>query len=37
LPGDIVRGMSRLADQDGLKSIADLRDSRLDHWAAKSL
>ena len=35
LPGNIVRGMSRFADQEGLKSIADLRDSRLDHWAGK--
>ncbi len=37
LPGRILGGMSRLAAVEGLASIAELRDSRLDHWAAQGL
>lgn len=34
LPARIVRGMSDFAQREGLKSIAELRDSKLDQWAA---
>jgi dihydroorotate dehydrogenase len=34
LPARIVRGMSKLLDRETVSSIRDLRDSRLDHWAA---
>jgi dihydroorotate dehydrogenase len=37
LPGSIVGGMARFAERKGLSSIGSLRDSRLDHWAAKPL
>jgi dihydroorotate dehydrogenase len=37
LPGRIVGGMARFAEREGLSSISSLRDSRLDHWAAKPL
>ncbi|GAA2841393.1 dihydroorotate oxidase A [Aminobacter aminovorans] len=37
LPARIVRGMSDLAAREGLKSISELRDSRLDQWAAAPL
>ncbi len=33
LPGRIVRGMDDFAASEGLKSIAEIRDARLDHWA----
>ena len=33
LPGALVRGMDRFAEEEGLASIRDIRDSRLDHWA----
>lgn len=33
LPGVIVRGMDAFARREGLTSIGDVRDSRLDHWA----
>lgn len=32
LPGRIVSGLSRLLDREGVASIRELRDSRLDHW-----
>ncbi|MBP1851361.1 quinone-dependent dihydroorotate dehydrogenase [Rhizobium halophytocola] len=32
LPGRIVKGMSRHLQEQGLSSIRDLRDSRLDYW-----
>lgn len=35
LPGRIVRGLSELCDREGLTSIRDLRDSRLDYWAER--
>jgi dihydroorotate dehydrogenase len=37
LPGRILTGLSRFLDAEGLRSIAELRDRRLDHWAGKSL
>ena len=33
LPGDIVRGLSKLLDREKVSSIRELRDTRLDHWA----
>ena len=37
LPGRIVAGMIRLAEQEGVASISDLRDTRLAEWAARPL
>lgn len=37
LPARIVRGMSDFAASEGLKSISELRDSKLDQWAATPL
>ncbi|MBN9236842.1 MULTISPECIES: quinone-dependent dihydroorotate dehydrogenase [Phyllobacteriaceae] len=37
LPGRIVAGMSSLADREGLKSIRELRDSKLADWLAKPI
>lgn len=37
LPGRIVRGLSRILDREKAERLADLRDSRLDEWAAKPL
>ena len=37
LPGDILRGMSRFAAEQGLASLRDIRDSRTDHWAGQAL
>ncbi|QKD05937.1 quinone-dependent dihydroorotate dehydrogenase [Mesorhizobium loti] len=37
LPGRIVAGMARFAETERLKSIRELRDSRLDQWASKPL
>ena len=37
LPGRIVRGMASALERDGGASVRDLRDSRLDHWAAQPL
>ncbi|TKB35378.1 MAG: dihydroorotate dehydrogenase (quinone), partial [Mesorhizobium sp.] len=37
LPGRILSGMARFMDSQGLKSLRELRDSHLDHWAAKPL
>ncbi len=34
LAGDIIRGLSKLVDREKVSSIGELRDSRLDHWAA---
>jgi dihydroorotate dehydrogenase len=36
-PGDINRGLSKLLDRDGIASIRDLRDSRVDHWASQPI
>ncbi|MBU1313248.1 MAG: quinone-dependent dihydroorotate dehydrogenase [Alphaproteobacteria bacterium] len=33
LPARILGGLSRLLDREGVASIRELRDSRLDHWA----
>lgn len=37
LPGNINRGLSKLLDRDGVASIRDLRDTRVDYWAAQPL
>jgi dihydroorotate dehydrogenase len=37
LPGRILTGMSRFLDVEKLGSITEIRDSRLDQWAAKPL
>ncbi|NMG40888.1 quinone-dependent dihydroorotate dehydrogenase [Chelativorans sp. ZYF759] len=37
LPGQIVRGLSRILDREKLERLADLRDSRVDEWAARPL
>ncbi|AYC99528.1 quinone-dependent dihydroorotate dehydrogenase [Neorhizobium sp. NCHU2750] len=37
LPGSINRGLSKLLDRQGAKSIRDLRDTRVDHWASQTL
>lgn len=37
LPAQIVRGMARFAESEGLTTIRSIRDARLDHWAAKRL
>jgi len=37
LPGDIVRGMARFAESQGLTNIRQLRDSGLERWAMQSL
>ncbi|QPC94875.1 quinone-dependent dihydroorotate dehydrogenase [Mesorhizobium sp. INR15] len=37
LPGRILSGMIDFAERQRLKSIRELRDSRLDHWAGKGL
>jgi dihydroorotate dehydrogenase len=34
LAGDIIRGLSKLVEREKVSSIRELRDSRLDHWAA---
>ncbi|QRM43178.1 quinone-dependent dihydroorotate dehydrogenase [Rhizobium sp. BG4] len=34
LPGDIVRGLSKLLDREKVSSIRELRDTRMDYWAA---
>ena len=34
LPGDIVRGLSKLLDREKVSSIRELRDTRTDYWAA---
>ena len=36
-PGRIVAGMARFVEKERLKSIRDLRGSRLDFWASKQL
>ncbi len=36
LPGDINRGLSKLLDRAVAASIRDLRDTRVDHWAAQT-
>lgn len=37
LPGRILAGMVRFADKERLKSLRELRDSRIDQWAARPL
>ncbi|MFC3074825.1 quinone-dependent dihydroorotate dehydrogenase [Shinella pollutisoli] len=37
LPGEIVGGLSRLCDREGLASIGDIRGSRTAHWADRPL
>ncbi|MBB5668456.1 dihydroorotate dehydrogenase [Rhizobium leguminosarum] len=37
LPGDIVRGLSKLMDREKAATIGELRDTRLDYWAARKL
>ncbi|WP_454848092.1 quinone-dependent dihydroorotate dehydrogenase [Rhizobium binxianense] len=37
LPGEIVRGLSKLLDREKVSSIRDLRDSRVDYWATRNV
>lgn len=37
LPGRIVRGMLKTMDAEGVKSLRELRDSRLEHWTAQAI
>ena len=37
LPGRILAGMLRFADKERLKSLRELRDAKLDQWAARPL
>ncbi|MEP9386087.1 quinone-dependent dihydroorotate dehydrogenase [Mesorhizobium sp. KR9-304] len=37
LPGRILKGFSRFLDKEGLRSLAEIRDTRLGHWADKAL
>ncbi|TCU31777.1 quinone-dependent dihydroorotate dehydrogenase [Rhizobium azibense] len=37
LPGEIVRGLSKLLDREQVKSIRQLRDTRVDHWATRNV
>jgi len=37
LPGSIVNGLSKFLDKEGLGSLAEIRDSRVVHWADKAL
>jgi len=37
LPARIVRGLSALLDREGVASIRELRDSRLDYWADRKV
>ncbi len=37
LPGRLVRGFSRFLDSEGLKSLAEIRDSRVAQWADRPL
>lgn len=37
LPGTIVKGFSKFLGKEGIASLAEIRDSRVAHWAAKSL
>ena len=37
LPGQILKGLSQFLDKEGLRSLSDIRDTRLVHWADKVL
>ncbi|MDQ2634724.1 MAG: quinone-dependent dihydroorotate dehydrogenase [Pseudomonadota bacterium] len=37
LPGQILNGLSQFLDKDGLRSLPDIRDTRLAYWADKAL
>lgn len=37
LPGRIITGLDQYAEREGLKSIREIRDSRLDTWATRSV
>jgi dihydroorotate dehydrogenase len=37
LPGRILKGLSQFLDKEGLRSLSDIRDTRLVHWADKTL
>jgi dihydroorotate dehydrogenase len=37
LPGRIVRGMLKTMEAEGAQSPFELRDSRLEHWAAQPI
>ena len=37
MPSRIVKGLSKLVEKERVTSIRELRDSALDHWAARSL
>jgi dihydroorotate dehydrogenase len=37
LPARIVKGLSALCDRENLRTIRDIRDSRLDYWAGRKI
>ena len=37
LPGQILKGLSQFLDKEGTRSLSDIRDTRLVHWADKAL
>jgi dihydroorotate dehydrogenase len=37
LPGQILKGLSQFLDKEGLRSLSDIRDTQLAHWAGKPL
>ena len=37
LPGRILKGLSQFLDSEGLRSLSEIRDSRVVHWADKAL
>ncbi len=37
LPGRIVGGLSAYCDREGLRSVFEIRDSRVDHWMAQPI
>ena len=37
LPARILKEFSRFLDKEGLRSLSDIRDSRLDYWANMAL
>ena len=37
LPGRMVKGLSAYCDREGLTSLGEIRDSRVDHWAAQPI
>ena len=37
LPAKILRGLSRALDREKIGSLAEIRDSRVEHWASRTL